>query len=150
MEVILKKSVKGVGNAGELVKVSDGHARNYLLPRKLAVEATPENLKIWKNQARQQDAKQEKKELHRRDLADRISQLTCVIHKQVSDDNRIFGSVSATDVLKCLENEQINLEKKQIVLEKPIKTIGQHLVKIKLGQGIETMLTIVIEEMASS
>ena len=149
MEVILKKSVKGVGDAGDLVKVSDGHARNYLLPKKLAVEATPENLKIWKNQVRQQDAKQEKKELHRRDLADRIGQLTCVIRKQVSEDNRIFGSVSATDVLKCLENEQINLEKKQVVLEKPIKTIGQHLVKIKLGQGIETMLKIIIEETAS-
>ncbi|MBN1878644.1 50S ribosomal protein L9 [bacterium] len=146
MEVILKKTVKGVGNPGDLVKVSDGHARNYLLPRKLAVEATPENLKIWKNQARQQTVKQEKREMHRRELADKISGLTCTIQKQVSEEDRIFGSVSVPEILKCLETEHVVLEKKQVILDKPIKTLGQHLVKIKLGQGIETTLKIIIEK----
>ncbi len=146
MEVILKKAVKGVGNAGELVKVSDGHARNYLLPRKLAVEATPENLSVLKNKAKQQSVKQEKRASERHELADRISQMTCVIKKQVSESDRIFGSVSAVEIQKCLENESIDLEKKQIVLDKPIKSIGLHHVKIKLGQGIEAVLKINIEK----
>ncbi|MCD4655576.1 50S ribosomal protein L9 [bacterium] len=146
MEVILTKEVKGIGKPGDLVKVSDGHARNYLLPKKLAVEANPENKRVLLQKEVQQEKKQARQEKRRTELAETISALSCIIKKQVSEDNRIFGSVSHVDIVKCLQVEGIIIEKKQINLAKPIKTLGVHPVVIKLGKGTEAVLKIWIEK----
>jgi len=146
MEVILKKDIKGVGKKGDLVKVSDGHARNYLLPRKLAVEANAENKKVLQQKAKQFELKLKRQDKKREELAKTIAAISCTIKKQVSDDDRIFGSVSHVDIVKCLRDEGISVEKKQINLDKPIKTLGVHPVKIKLGKGTETVLKVWIEK----
>lgn len=146
MEVILKKQVKGLGKPGELVKVSDGYARNFLLPKKLAVPATVDNRKAIENRAKDEAKKKERQHRKRQELVERIENLTCSIQKQVSEDNRIFGSVSQVDVLKCLKENDIDLEKKQILLDKPIKSLGVHPVKIRLGKGLEAVLKIWIEK----
>jgi len=146
MEVILKQQVKGLGKAGDLVKVSDGYARNYLLPKQLAVPATADNRKLIETRAKDRAQKQERHDKKRREIADTIENLTCSIQKQVSDDNKIFGSVSHVDIMKCLKDNGIELEKKQILLDKPIKTLGIHPVKIRLSKGLEAVLKVWIEK----
>jgi len=150
MEVILKKQVKGLGQPGDLVKVSDGYARNYLLPKKLAVMATSDNRKMLENRAREKEEKHRRQERKRTEIAEKIEKLTCTIQKQASDDNRIFGSVSHVDILKCLKDHGIKVEKKQILLDKPIKSLGVHPVKIRVSKGLEPILKVWIEKKSSS
>ncbi|MBN1297773.1 50S ribosomal protein L9 [bacterium] len=146
MDVILKKQVHGLGKPGALVKVSDGYARNYLIPKKLAVEATPDNLNAIERLAKQKDVKRERQVRQRHEIAEQIGRISCTLQKQVSEENRIFGSVSHAEIIKCLKNEGIDLEKKQILLDKPIKTLGLHPVQINLGQGVEAVLKVWIEK----
>jgi large subunit ribosomal protein L9 len=150
MEVILKQTVKGVGKPGDIVKVSDGHARNYLLPRKLAVEATPQNLRAHQKLLQRKDIEQDMQDSHRLNLATQISELTCNVQKQASEDDRLFGSVSHVDILHFLKDKGIELDKKQIVLDKPIKSLGEHEVTIKLGRGVEAALKISVEKQIQS
>ena len=146
MEVILKAPVKGVGKPGEIVKVSLGYARNYLLPKKLAVEATPANKKQLAQKAQNKEQKEARNEQKRSELAETIAATSCVVKKQVSDDDKIFGSVTAVEICKCLKEKGIKLEKKQVILDNPIKSLGIHPVKIKLGKGAETVLKVWVEK----
>ena len=146
MEVILKAPVKGVGKPGEIVKVSLGYARNYLLPKKLAVEATPANKKQLAQKAQNKEQKEARNEQKRSELAETIAATSCVVKKQVSDDDKIFGSVTAVEICKCLKEKGIKLEKKQVILDNPIKSLGIHPVKIKLGKGTETVLKVWVEK----
>ena len=99
MDVILKQAVEGLGKPGDVVKVATGHARNYLFPMKLAVEATPQNMRILQKQRRQKNLEQDLLDSQRMKLAEHINGLTCVIQKQAGDDDKLFGSVSHVDIL---------------------------------------------------
>ena len=132
MEVILSQNVDKIGNSGEVVKVKEGFARNYLLPRKLAYVASPENLKriAQLEKKRQTEREQVKKEAQ--SLAEKLSKVSCTISVEVNDRDKLYGSISEIDVVRALDVEGFKVEKNSIILEKPIEELGIFEVGVKL------------------
>lgn len=147
MKLILKEDVKNLGNIGEIVNVSDGYARNYLLPKNLAVEANTKNLKefehhksiIMKKAARVRD------EL--KDLSGRLSSASVTIKAKAGEDDKLFGSVTSMDIAEALKAEGFDIDKKKISMDEPIKRLGTHAVTIKIHSDISSQLQVhVIQE----
>ena len=143
MKVILKADIKGVGKKDEVINASDGHARNYLIPRGLAVEANNENMSKLK--AKQDSAKyqkdKEKEEAIK--VADKLSKILLKIKVKAGENGKIFGGVSSKDIAQELSKEyKIEVDKKKIDLKETIKTLGVHNVEIKLFEGVVGKLRI--------
>ena len=132
IEIILVKDIGALGKMGDVVQVKNGYARNYLIPRKLAYHATTANLK----RIEQQKAKEAKLYASERqeaeELAKRLSKTSCTVTVEVNDLEKLYGSVSEVDVVQALEVEGISIDKKAVVLEKPIEELGIFEVGIKL------------------
>lgn len=148
MKVILQQDIKGKGKRGQMVEVSDGYARNYMLPRKLAVEATTDNV----NTMRMTDkAAQEKRQREREEafaIAGRLKELTLVVKAKGGGAGRLFGSVTTQEIAEALKTVSgIELDKRRIVLDEQIKTVGEYTVKCKLGYEISADLKVRIEEL---
>lgn len=124
MEVILSKDVQTLGKLGEVVKVKDGYARNFLLPRKLAYAATPENLKRIEQQEKRNEARNEQAKKEAQDLAAKLSKASCTLSVEVNDLDKLYGAVAEADIAKALEIEGFAVDKKDIVIEKPIEELG--------------------------
>ncbi len=147
MKVILKEDVKKLGNMGQIVTVADGFARNYLVPRGLAVEASSKNMKSLEHAHKviQEKAKKVKESLQ--DFADRLSKVTLVMKAKAGEEGKLFGSVTSMDIAEQLKNEGIEIDKKKISLEEPIKRLGTYSVGIHLHSDIDAKITLqVIEE----
>ena len=143
MKVILKADIKGVGKKDEVINTSDGHARNYLLPKGLAVEANAENMSKLK--AKQDSAKykknQEKEEAIK--IADKLGKICLKIKVKSGENGKIFGGVSSKEIAQELEKEyKIVVDKKKIDLKETIKTLGMRTVEIKLFEGVVGKLKI--------
>ena len=143
MKVILKADIKGVGKKDEVINTSDGHARNYLLPKGLAVEANAENMSRLK--AKQDSAKykknQEKEEAIK--IADKLGKICLKIKVKSGENGKIFGGVSSKEIAQELEREyKIVVDKKKIDLKETIKTLGMRTVEIKLFEGVVGKLKI--------
>lgn len=132
MRIVLRTDVETVGRRGEVVKVADGYARNYLLPKKLALEATPGNLKRIAQERRVQEVHESKEKQEAEALAARIAQLSCTAVRKVGENEVLYGSVTGADVAELLEKEGFSLDKRKILLEEPIKSLGIYEVPIKL------------------
>lgn len=132
MQIILKKEIKKLGRAGEVVSVRDGYARNFLLPQGLALPATPANLKVVERERKRALLREEKERQKARELADRINSTSCTITVQTGQDGRLFGSVTAQDISEAYKLEGIEVDRKKIELSQPIKEIGVFKVNIKL------------------
>lgn len=146
MIVILNKDVKGTGKAGDVVKVSDGYARNMLIPKGFAVEATQGNIRnLEKQKAIAAEKKlQEKKAAQAQ--AERIAELAVTIKTKAGDGGKIFGSITSKDVAEALSRQHnIVVDKKKIQLDSPIKQIGETSVDIKLYPEINTNLKVIVE-----
>ena len=148
MNVILKENVATLGNAGDTVKVSDGYARNYLIPKGLAIEANTRNLKTMEHNKQhilQVAAKERKKS---EDLAARLAGVTCTIARKVGEQEKLFGSVGTKDIEKALSDAGIEIDKKNILLDEPLKSLGEFPVRIKLpaGASAEVKVNIVAEQ----
>ncbi len=147
MKVILKDDVKNVGNMGDIVKVSDGYARNYLVPRGLAVEASTKNIKSVEHEKRIIQEKVKKKKISAQELSDRISKVTLVMKANAGEEGKLFGSVTTMDIAEALKNEGFEVDKKKISLEEPIKRLGEHTVSVKIHPEIITNVTVqVVQE----
>ena len=137
MKVILKADIKGVGKKDEVINASDGYARNFLFPKKLALEANKENLA--KLQARQ-SAKQFKKDTEKEEakrIAEQFKNITLTIAVKAGENGKIFGGITAKEIAESLkEKEKIEIDKKKILLEETIKTLGVTNVTIKLFEGV--------------
>jgi len=138
MEVILRQSIDSVGNPGDIVNVSAGFARNYLLPRRLAYEATPGNRK----RIAQEKARLEAAENQRRDaaqaLAERLQQISLTFSARVGDEDKLFGSVTASDIAQQLHSQGFpEVEKRQIDLHEPIRALGVYKVPIRLHAEVK-------------
>jgi len=146
MEVILLKDVSSLGKAGTIVNVSDGYARNFLIPRNLAVVATEGNKKRIE-EIKKTEAKRREKIL--RD-AEAIKQVlegkTVTIHAEVGELGKLFGSVTSSDIVEALRKEGIEIDKKMIELPEPIKAPGEYTVPVKLSSAIQCSLKVVIEK----
>ncbi len=146
MEVILKKDVKGTGKEGEIVKVSDGFARNRLIPGGLAVEATEANKRaIAREKAKAAEKFAQDKEAAEK-MAARLTSAPVVVKTKVGDNGKLFGSITSMDIAQAV-SEQLGTEidKKKIVLDKPIKETGETEVGVKLFQDITAKVKVVIE-----
>jgi large subunit ribosomal protein L9 len=142
MKVILMTDVPALGQRGETRDVAAGYARNFLLPRKLAVPATPANLKNVEHLKRQR-AKEEHRALEvAKAAAERIETLTLSVTARASEDGRLYGSVSQQDVVEFLERHKLPLEKRRVLLEEPIKALGEYKVPVRLHGDVTAALTV--------
>jgi len=145
MKVILKQDVEKLGKAGDVVKVAPGYGRNYLIPRHLAVEATPGNMKIAEmekvTQARRDHREKESASI----LAHEIAKLTVTIRRKSGEEGSLYGSVTALDIADFLTTHKIDIDKRKIQLEEPIKTIGEYQVPIRLHREVTVPVTVIVE-----
>ena len=147
MKVILLQDVKGKGKKGQMIEVSDGYARNFMLPRKIAVEATADavNTMRMNDKATQERIAREKAEAM--DTARKLRELTVVVKAKGGGAGRLFGSVTNQEIADSLKTQTgISLDKRKIVLSDPIKNVGTYTVTCKLGYEITAPLSVKIEE----
>ena len=137
MKVILKQDIKGVGKKNEVINASDGYARNFLFPKNLAVEATPENMQKLNSQ---NQAKQYRKDVEKEQaqiIAKKLESITVEIKVQAGENGKIFGSVSSKEISENLEKQhKISIDKKKIELKEPIKVLGVRTVEARLFEGV--------------
>lgn len=142
MKVILKEDVASLGKRGDTIKVSDGYARNFLIPKGLALEATGKNINALEH-AKKVIAQQAEKERKRAEsLLQQFAGVTVTIPCKVGEMDKLFGSVTGKDIEKALSEQGLNVDKRQVVIEEPIKSLGEHRVKIKLHPGIVAEITV--------
>lgn len=147
MKVILLQDVKGTGKKNQLVNVSDGYARNFLFTKKLAVEATTDNLQKLKEYNASQDLKKQKEIENAKDLAKKIEEIKISIKVKAGDTGKIFGGITSANIADELKKQyNINVDKKKIILEEPIKILGIYTVNIKLYEGINAKLKVNVEK----
>jgi len=142
MRVILKEDVEGLGNAGDVVNVKDGYARNYLIPRGLAVRATDRSVKGLEKQRRLILERINKQKKRIENFAERLRETTVIIRKKAGEEGKLFGSVTSRDVAEALESMGMVVDRKKIILDEPIKSLGTYTVKVKLPYGVETELKV--------
>jgi large subunit ribosomal protein L9 len=142
IEVILKEHVEHLGSRGEIVKVADGYARNYLFPRKLALAVTEEN----RRQIGRERAKAEAREAEERQvaeaLASRLEALDLSIARRVGEQETLYGSVTAADIAEALHGRDFDIDRRKIQLPEPLKTVGEHPVPVKLHREITAQLKV--------
>jgi len=147
MQVILLENVPSLGKAGDLVKVSDGYGRNYLIPQKKAVLATEKSLKVIEHQKRQVQQRMEKTKKDAEKMAQQIEKLSCTFTKTVGESGKVFGSVTSMDIENYLKENGIGVDRKKISLEEPIKNLGVFTIPIKLHPEVAAHLKVwVVQE----
>jgi len=147
MQVILLENVPSLGKVGDLVKVSDGYGRNYLIPQKKALLATEKSLKAIEHQKRQVQQRIEKTKKDTEKMAQRIEKLSCTFVKTVGESGKLFGSVTSMDIENYLKENGIEVDRKKISLEEPIKNLGIFTVPIKLHPEVTTHVKVwVVQE----
>ena len=145
MEVILKKSVEGLGAPGDVLNVADGYARNYLLPMQLAVHATERNRRYLEHQKRVIDQEESKNREHAREIAAQITGVTCTLKRRAGENDRLFGSVTSMDVAEAVRAEGFELERRFFELTEPIRELGVFMVPVKLHTDVVVELRVVVE-----
>jgi large subunit ribosomal protein L9 len=136
MDVILRQAIENLGNPGDVVTVKPGYARNYLLPRGLAYEATPGNLKRIANERQRLEAAEGTRRDAARELAKRIEEVSLTFSARVGEEGKLFGSITASDIAQQLEAQGVEIEKRQIDLHEPIKTLGVFRVPVRLHADV--------------
>jgi len=137
MEVILRQAVENLGKPGEVVKVSNGFARNYLLPRGVAFEATPGNLKRIQQERNRLEAAENERRGAAQQLADKMELVQLTFSTRVGDEGKLFGSVTSADIAQQLEAQGFHIEKRQIDLHEPIKALGVYRIPIRLHADVK-------------
>lgn len=142
MKVFLRADIERVGLKGEIIKVSEGYARNFLFPKNLAVEITPLNEQFYSQRIRHIENRKEVVASKTSMLADKISTLKLIIKKKTHDDGKLYGAISASDIVSALGEHGVSVAKSQVLFDKAIKTKGSHSVVIKLTSKIQTSVTV--------
>ena len=142
MEVILREDIEKLGNRGQVVKVASGYARNYLLPKRLAVAATEANKKIVDQERQAYLRKEAKLQGEAQELANLMSGTALEIPAKAGENDQLFGSVTAQDISNALAAKNFNIERRKIQLPEPIKCLGEHKVPIRLHRDVTTEVTV--------
>ena len=137
MEIILRQAVENLGKPGDVVKVKPGYARNYLLPRGLAYEATPGNLKRIQQERDRLEAAENARRDTAQGLAEKFEQVSLTFSARVGEEGKLFGSVTAADIAQQLEAQGFHVEKRQIDLHEPIKALGVYRIPIRLHADVK-------------
>ncbi len=136
MKVILKEDVPNLGRAGQIIKVKDGYARNFLLPKGLALLADEKNMKLLEYQKKKIEEEAKKKRQDAESVAQRLSETQLIIKAKAGEDQKLFGSVTSKDIAEALEKEGFSIDKKQVNIVEPIKRVGEYEVEVKLHANI--------------
>jgi large subunit ribosomal protein L9 len=142
MKVILKEDVNALGAMGSIVDVANGYGRNYLIPRNLAVEANPKNIKQFEHQKNIILAKAEKVKQSAEGVAEKLSRMTVSIEAKAGEEDKLFGSVTSKDIAKLISSQGVEVDKRKIVLEEPIKRIGIHEITVKLHHDVSATVKV--------
>lgn len=147
MKVILLKDVKGQGKKGELVEVSDGYGRNYLLPRKMAMEANKDNVNVLRQQERARLKQLEREKAEALEAAERLKGCVVKIYAKAGSSGKLFGAVTSKEIAEALlAQHSVSVEKNKIVQSEPIKSFGTYEVKCKLGHEVTGTVNVVVAE----
>ena len=151
MEVILRQHVDNLGERGQIVKVADGYARNYLLPRKLALPASEGNKRHVERERRIMETREAEEKGQAEAIASRLSAVEITIARRVGDTEQLYGSVTAADIAEYLKAKGFEVDRRKLVLADPIKTIGEHNVPLKLHRNVTVPLKVkVVKEGANA
>lgn len=142
MQIILTENVEGLGNIGDLVKVKPGYARNFLVPRGLALEANVRNVKELEHQKRQMERKAQKLAQDAQALKARIEAVACVIAHRAGEEGKLFGAVTSMEIGEKLAAAGVDIDRKKIQLVEPIKSLGDYQVPVKLTAGITATIKV--------
>ena len=142
MELILKKTVESLGEEGDIVKVKPGYARNYLIPTKMAVLANKANLAQLEQEKAAIEARREKQRQEAESLSKKIAGAVITIKHRVGEEDKLFGSVTAADISEKLAEMDIQIDKKNILLSEPLKTLGEFNVPVKVGYQMTSDITV--------
>jgi len=146
MKVLLLQEVKGVGEAGQVKEVAEGYARNYLIPKKLAVAATPAALKEHEQRQAAEKKRQAKIDEEMRELGKRISASSVTIRSKVGEGGKLYGSVTTADVAEAMERQLgLAVDKRKIEIEEPIRHVGEYKVPVKLSKNVGATITVIVE-----
>lgn len=147
MVVILKRDIKGTGKAGDIVKVSDGYARNMLIPKGWAIEATKGNINTLEKVKAKQAEEEAARKASAQELAKKIEEIEVCIETKAGEGGRLFGSITSKDVCEALKTQHnIAIDKKKLQMSQPIKALGTFSVKIKLYQNVSAELAVKVTE----
>ncbi len=142
MKVYLLKDIEKVGIAGEILTVSEGYAKNFLFPRKLALEVTGSNEQFFQKRAKTIDNRKQAIESASSMLSEQIKSLNLMIKKKVHDDNRLYASINPSDIVDLLAEKNIKISKSQVIFDKSIKEVGSYPVTIKLSSKLQPQMTL--------
>ncbi|MFZ5975266.1 MAG: 50S ribosomal protein L9 [Bacillota bacterium] len=146
MKVILKQDVKGSGKKGEIINVSDGYARNFLIPKGLAEVANAQNLNLAKQRAKTEEHRRELELEAAKELAERIRTLTVKVHARTGEGGKLFGSITSKEIAEAFEAQHgIKLDKKKIMLEEPVKTTGESELEVRLSANVHATFKLIVE-----
>ncbi len=148
MEVILKEDVPKLGNRGEVVKVAEGYGRNFLLPRKLAIEASAANKAVIEQMKAAAVRRSAKEKSEAEELSKQFDGLEVKFVRKSGENDQLFGSVTSSDIAEALEKKSFHIDRRKIQLHEPLKTIGEFTVPVKLHKDVTTHLKVVIEKEA--
>ena len=146
MKVILLQDVRGKGKKGQMLEVSDGYARNYMLPRKIAMEATADAINTMRMNDKATQERQARERAEAMELAKRMKAMTLTVYAKGGGAGRLFGSVTSQEIAEALQSQGITLDKRKMVIDEPIKNVGTYTIRCKLGYEITAQLTVQIQE----
>ncbi len=144
MKIILKETIDSLGIIGSEVNVAKGYARNYLLPQNKAVLATPENRNMLEQEKAKFELQIAKEKTIAEEMAARLENVVCKITAKVSEEDRLYGSITVRDIMKALQDQDVKIEKRMILLTDPIKTIGTHKIPVRVYKEVEPEITVEI------
>ena len=144
MEVILREDIDKLGSRGEVVKVAAGYARNFLLPKRLAVEATPSNRKIVEQERHAHLRKEAKQKDEAQDLGKLMAGTKITIAQKAGENEQLFGSVTAQDIVHALAGQNFTIDRRKVQLEEPIKQLGEYKVPLRLHKDVTAEITVAV------
>src|SRR5882762_134026 len=142
MEVILREDIDKLGTRGQVVKVAPGYARNFLLPKKMAVAATSANKKIVEQERQSHLRKEAKQKGEAEDLSRLLTGVSVTISQKAGENDQLFGSVTSKDVAEALERKNFTVDRRKIQLDEPIKQLGEHKVAVRLHRDVSAEITV--------
>jgi len=146
MKVILTETVESIGQIGDVVNVAPGYARNFLLPKGMAMEATGKNVRELEHKKRLLAQKREQLRQQMLSYAEKLNSVTLIMRRKVSEENKLYGSVSAADIGKALEQQGFEIQRKDIVIEQPIRQLGEFGVVVRVDARVTATIRVVIEK----
>jgi large subunit ribosomal protein L9 len=144
MEVILREDIDKLGNRGEVVKVASGYARNFLIPKRLAVAATDSNKKIVEQERQAHLRKEAKQAGEAQDLAKLLNGVTVTIAQKAGENDQLFGSVTSKDIADALAGKNFTIDRRKIQLDEPIKQLGEYKIPVRLHREVTAEITVVV------